>query len=86
MLASIPAEPNLVVAGNHGPSPMPNYYLTVPKEDRQSEKEDYDEEMEILTMQLAKDIGITYLDVGIYSFDMIDRWIAKGDSWITQNI
>jgi predicted phosphodiesterase len=68
MLASIPAELKLVIAGNHDLSLDPNYWKTVDEDKQEAEKEDHEEALEIMTGKLAKDAGVTYLTEGTHTF------------------
>jgi predicted phosphodiesterase len=70
MLAAIPAELKLVIAGNHDLSLGPNYWKTVPEDEQEGEKEDHEEALEIMTGKLAKEAGVTYLEEGTYTFTL----------------
>ncbi|TVY73133.1 Metallophosphoesterase domain-containing protein [Lachnellula suecica] len=70
MLASIPAELKLVIAGNHDLSLDSNYWRMVLEDEQEGEREDYDEAMEIMTGALAAEAGVTYLSEGIHTFTL----------------
>lgn len=70
MLAAIPAELKLVIAGNHDLSLDPNYWKTVDEGEQEGEKEDHEEALEIMTGRLAKEAGVTYLTEGTHTFTL----------------
>ncbi|KAF4637698.1 hypothetical protein G7Y89_g382 [Cudoniella acicularis] len=70
LLATIPAELKLVIAGNHDLSLDSNYWKTVEEDERESEKEDHEEVMGIMTGKLAKAAGGTYLEKGMHAFTL----------------
>ncbi|TVY41100.1 Metallophosphoesterase domain-containing protein [Lachnellula occidentalis] len=70
MLASIPAELRLVIAGNHDLSLDADYWKTVDADEQEGEKEDHAEAVDIMTGNLAKAAGVTYLTEGVHNFTL----------------
>jgi len=70
MLAAIPAELKLVIAGNHDLSLDPEYWKTVDEDEQDDEKEDHKGALEIMTGEVAKAAGLTYLTEGMHTFTL----------------
>ncbi|TVY50964.1 Metallophosphoesterase domain-containing protein 1 [Lachnellula cervina] len=70
MLAAIPAELRLVIAGNHDLSLDENYWKTVDEDEQEGEKEDHAEALDIMTGKLADAAGVTYLTEGVHEFTL----------------
>ncbi|KAL2065469.1 hypothetical protein VTL71DRAFT_3139 [Oculimacula yallundae] len=71
MLGQIEAELKLVIAGNHDLSLDLEYWQTLSEEDeRESERQEHLEAIEIMTGKLARDAGVTYLEEGTHTFTL----------------
>ncbi|TVY89755.1 Metallophosphoesterase domain-containing protein [Lachnellula willkommii] len=68
MLAAIPAELRLVIAGNHDLSLDADYWKTVDEDEQEGEREDHAEAVDIMTGKLAGAAGVTYLTAGVHGF------------------
>lgn len=70
MLGQIEAQLKLVIAGNHDLSLDPKYWQTREEEEQDSEREEHQEAMEIMTGKLAANAGVTYLNEGTHTFTL----------------
>jgi Icc-related predicted phosphoesterase len=72
MLEALNAELKLIIAGNHDVDLDEDYCLLYKNREhsREQRKEEYEEDMEVMTGPLAKEAGVTYLTEGTHTFTL----------------